>query len=109
MRKLINTPNTVAFATIEISVNNVKSIVRIIVKNTEIIGVLCFSDTLHRDSGRALSLAIPYIIREVTINIIKTVLAVAKSAINDIIKPPTGPKAAVVTALKGSGDAAISE
>ena len=42
--------------------------------------------------GRALALAIPYIILDPTIEVIRTVFAVAKRAIYDIIEKPLGPK-----------------
>jgi len=96
-KKLIRTPKTVAFATIEMSTKNTGMIVRIIVINTDNVGILCFGEIFANPSGSALSLAIPYIILEVTINIINTVFAVAKSAIKVIIRPPTGPKTVEIT------------
>ena len=107
-KKVMSTPKTVAFATIEMSPRNSGIIVKIIVIKTAKAGVLNFGDTLLKPSGNALSLAIPYIILEVTIIIINTVFAVANSAIKDIIIPPIGPKTAEVTLFKGAGDDAIS-
>ena len=101
-KKLISTPKTVAFAIVDISPKNNGIMVKIIVTKTARAGVLNLDDTLLNPSGKALSLAIPYIILEVTIIIIRTVLAVAKRAINDIIIPPTGPNTAVATLLKGA-------
>ena len=75
---------------------------KIIVSKTAKMGVLNLGETLLIPSGNALSLAIPYIILEVTIIIINTVLAVAKRAIEDIIIPPTGPSTVVATSLKGA-------
>ncbi len=107
-KKVMSTPKTVALATIEISPRKSGTIVKIIVIKIAIIGVLCFEDTLLNPSGNALSLAIPYIILEVTIIIIITVLAVAKRAIKDIMIPPVGPKTAETTLFKGAEEEAIS-
>ncbi|GAG53616.1 unnamed protein product [marine sediment metagenome] len=103
---MMSTPKTVAFATIDISPRNSGINVKIIVIKTARAGVLNLGDTLLNPSGRALSLAIPYIILDVTIIIIRTVLAVAKRAINDIIIPPTSPNISEATSLKGAGEAA---
>ncbi|GAI92047.1 unnamed protein product, partial [marine sediment metagenome] len=56
-KKVMSTPNTVAFATIEISPRNNGIIVRIIVIKTAKAGVLYFGDILLKPSGNALSLA----------------------------------------------------
>ena len=103
----MRTPKTVAWATNDISPNKIGTIVINIVRSTAIIGVLNFSEILPNPFGNALSRAIPYIIREVTINIMSTVFAVANRAIEDIIIPPIGPKTSAATAFKGASDVAI--
>ncbi|GAH84796.1 unnamed protein product, partial [marine sediment metagenome] len=110
-KKVISTPNTVASAIVDISpikYNPNGIMVKTIVTKTARAGVLNLDETLLNPSGNALSLAIPYIILEVTIIIIRTVLAVAKRAINDMSIPPTGPNTFVATLLKGALEPAIS-
>ena len=105
--KLMSTPMTVACATSDISPNRIGIIVKPIVNRTEIIGVLYFGEILLSPLGSALSRAIPYIIREVTISIMRTVFAVAKRAMNDIIVPPNDPNTSLATVFNGASDAAI--
>jgi hypothetical protein len=106
-KNVINTPKTVAFATKVKSPRKISIIVKPMVRKTAIVGVRRFGEILANDSGKALSLAIPYIILDVTIRIIRTVFAVAKRAINDIIIPPGTPKTADATAFRGSGEPEI--
>ena len=80
---------------------------KIIVNHTAKYGVLRFGDSFDNPSGNTLSLDIPYIWREVTISIIKTVLLVANNAIIAKRKNPTFPNFTDATSIKGASDAAI--
>ena len=71
---------------------------------TAIHGVPVFECILPKTDGNDPSLAIPYSILAPATRVMRTVLAVAKSAITDRVIPPSNPKPFVATSAKGADD-----
>jgi len=95
---------TTIFATITISPTKANATEVTKIPITAIHGVPVLEWTFPKKDGSEPALAIPYNILAPATRVMRTVLAVAKSAIADIVIPPPNPKPLVATSAKGADD-----